>query len=145
MTFSGTLLESLSQLGLPQIVHLLSAGLAFQIGRESAAGQRSVFWLLCGLMFIALGTAGFHYGTPQWPTDFRATGMDSHLFRPIPGIVELRSIDHVINLFFGGYFAGASFLNALEARLFTVRLRPGRASRAAAARSRSEQNLGPRP
>lgn len=119
----GTVADAARQLDWAQACHALAALVALFFGRKCPASLRLVVWGGTAAIFAAVGAAGFYWGEPGLPTLLSAAKVDPYLFAPVPGLIELTTADHVVQLFLGGVFAAAAALTALKPALVSRRTR----------------------
>lgn len=127
-------LEAVRHLDVGQGAHAASAAIALYFGRKYPPPMRLALWACSAAVFAGLGAAGFYWGAPGLPT-LATAGVDPHLFRPIPGLVELGTADHVVQLLLGAVFGAAACVEAAELYAAPVRARlAGLAARCSDAR-----------
>ena len=61
-------------------------------------------------MYAGLGCAGFLWGSNELPTSYRVWGPEESVFRPVPGIVELRAVDHALHCLLAGVFGALALV-----------------------------------
>lgn len=96
----------------PQAAHLVSAAICWRFGRSGTPKERVLLWASCACVYAAVGAAGLHWGQTELPLAYTAWGPEPGVFRPIPGLVELRAIDSVIQLGLSAFFGGGAFATA---------------------------------
>lgn len=107
--FAGTHLSTAHNL-----IHLLSGAAALYFGLAASVSAARLFAILFGLVYLLLGVAGFFLGatgTITLPDHLKAGGVNEHMLRLIPGILELGTMDHVVHLLLGFLFLVAGFLS----------------------------------
>lgn len=104
----ATLVEYGRQADVPQLAHLAAAALGFHLGSKASSRDRLILWGACAGLFLGLGWLGFRFGTPELPTSYRAPGPELYVFRPVPGLIELRAVDHVLHYAMGCLFAASA-------------------------------------
>lgn len=87
------------------LVHIISGALALYLGLAGSLSAARAFCLAFGAVYLLLGIVGFLLGgagpvTPGMP----GMSPDSRLFKVIPGILELGTMDHVVHLLLGIVF-----------------------------------------
>jgi hypothetical protein len=87
------------------IIHLVSGILAMWIGSMDEPKRANVFCIVTGFLYSAIGIAGFIIGLPGYPSG-NMPGMsgDQYLFKVIPNVLELGSMDHTVHLILGAFF-----------------------------------------
>ena len=87
------------------LVHILSGALALYFGLAGTLSGARAFCLAFGAVYLLLGLVGFLLGGPG-PVSPGMPGMspDSRLFKVLPGILELGTMDHIIHLLLGILF-----------------------------------------
>jgi hypothetical protein len=118
------LVDATRQIDVGQAAHAASAYIALHYGRKYPRPMRLALWACSSVVFGAIGAAGFYWGKPGLPLLLTA-GPDAHLFRPLPGVIELRTVDHVVQLFLSAVFAGATaieYVRGLDLRVFPSRV-----------------------
>lgn len=93
------------------LVHILSGALALYFGLAGTLSGARAFSLAFGAVYLLLGICGFLLGTSQ-PVSPGMPGMspDAHLFKLLPGVLELGTMDHVIHLLLGIVFLAGGLL-----------------------------------
>ena len=81
------------------VVHLLTGAVALYLGLMGSLSAARTFCLLFGIVYLLLGAAGFLLGSPV-----TEGGHTENLFRVIPGVLELGTMDHIIHLLLGAIF-----------------------------------------
>lgn len=112
MTYVSTVGEYVRQLDLPQSMHLIAAGVAYYYGKRGTPFERARLWFLCSCQYFLFAWLGFRFGAPDYPLSYRF-GPDPHVWRPIPGVIDIRTIDHIIQLSMGCVFFAASAATAV--------------------------------
>src|ERR687886_1918188 len=85
------------------LVHLISGALALYFGFAGTLSGARLFCIIFGVVYGLLGIAGFLLGSAQTPTipGMAHMGPDSHLFKVLPGTLELGTMDHVVHILLG--------------------------------------------
>ena len=94
------------------IVHLLSGAVALYFGTKGTLAGARMFSIAFGVVYGALGVAGFLLGSSGDPSEgmpLHGT-IDSNLFKVIPGMLELGMMDHIIHIAIGALFLIAGFM-----------------------------------
>jgi hypothetical protein len=93
------------------LVHILSGALALYFGLAGTLAGARAFCLAFGAVYLLLGIVGFLLGAAG-PVSPGMPGMspDSHLFKVLPGILELGTMDHCIHLLLGIVFLAGGLL-----------------------------------
>lgn len=106
MTNISTVGEYVRQLDLPQTAHLLGAAVALRYGLKGGLVDKVRLWSMCSAMYFAFAWLGFRFGKADYPLSYRF-GPDPNVWRPVPGVIDLRTIDHVVQLTMGCVFLAA--------------------------------------
>jgi ribose/xylose/arabinose/galactoside ABC-type transport system permease subunit len=91
------------------IIHLVTGILGMWIGSMDDPKRANAFCVTIGFLYTAIGVAGFIIGVPGYPSG-NMPGMkgDQYLFKAIPNVLELGSMDHTIHLILGAFFLFSS-------------------------------------
>ena len=92
------------------IVHLLSGALALYFGLKGTLAQARLFCLIFGAVYALLGVVGFLAGSPGSPSAGVPGPADDRLFKVLPGLLELGTVDHVIHIALGAVFLVAGLM-----------------------------------
>jgi uncharacterized membrane protein HdeD (DUF308 family) len=96
------------------LVHLVSGLIAIWCG--FANNNRAVnFCIGFGAVYGLLGIAGFVLGEPGYPA-FGHMEADQNLFRAIPNVLELGTMDHLVHLFIGTFLVFTAYTYRKEKR-----------------------------
>jgi hypothetical protein len=90
-------------------IHLISGGIAFACAFTENPKVAYGYCVLFGVIYGLIGVAGFLIGQPGYP----AVGFlqaDQNLFRVIPNILELGTMDHIVHLILGSAALGAAIV-----------------------------------
>ena len=99
------------------VVHLLSGAAALYFGTKGTLSGARMFSIAFGVVYGALGVAGFLLGSSGNPSE----GMplhgttDANLFKVIPGVLELGMMDHIIHIAIGAVFLLAGLMTKAAA------------------------------
>lgn len=107
--FAGTHLSTAHNL-----VHLVTGAAALYFGLAATRSAARLFAIIFGIVYLLLGVTGFLLGvggTITLPQHLIAGGVNEHMFRLIPGYLELGTMDHVVHLLLGLLFLAAGFLS----------------------------------
>jgi hypothetical protein len=92
------------------LIHLVSGAASLYIGLKGSLSAAKLFSLVFGFFYLGLGVVGYWLGmhsATNLPPEV-AQGYNEHMFRMIPGYLELGSIDHLIHVVIGAvYIIGA--------------------------------------
>ena len=91
------------------LIHLASGAAALYFGLSATLSAARLFGIVFGAVYLLLGLVGFLLGTPGTPT-MAGMAADSRLFKLIPGVLELGTVDHLFHLLGGIVFLGAALL-----------------------------------
>src|SRR5947207_6929334 len=94
------------------IVHIVSGLLALYFGFAGSLGGARGFALVFGAVYLLLGIAGFVMGSQGSSEMANMMTPDSHLWKVLPGTLELGTADHGIHIALGVIF----LLGALATR-----------------------------
>lgn len=97
------------------IVHLLSGALALYFGLKGTLAQARLFCIVFGIVYGLLGVVGFILGKPGEPSHGVPGPHDDRLFKVLPGVLELGTMDHVIHIALGIIFLIAGLMTAARA------------------------------
>ncbi|HEX8097598.1 MAG TPA: DUF4383 domain-containing protein [Pyrinomonadaceae bacterium] len=87
------------------IVHIASGALALYFGFAGTLSGARLFSLAFGAVYLLLGVVGFVAGTSQAVSPgMPGMSPDTHLFKPLQGVLELGTMDHVVHLLLGLVF-----------------------------------------
>ena len=81
------------------VVHLVTGAAALYLGLMGSLSAARMFCLVFGIVYLLLGAAGFLLGSPG-----TEAGHSETLFRVIPGMLELGTMDHIIHILLGAIF-----------------------------------------
>ena len=96
------------------LIHLATGAAALYFGLAASPSAARLFAIIFGLVYLLLGVTGFFLGatgTITLPQHLVAGGVNEHMFRLIPGVLELGTMDHVVHLLLGLLFLVAGFLS----------------------------------
>jgi hypothetical protein len=99
------------------IIHLASGAAALYFGLRGTLSAARNFAIVFGVAYLLLAATGFYFGntgTDTLPPDVAAGALDSHMFRIIPGVLELGTMDHVLHLLIGGLFLVGGLLTTTD-------------------------------
>jgi hypothetical protein len=91
------------------LIHIVSGAAALYLGLSGSLSAARTFCLAFGAVYLLLGVVGFFLGgagTPSMPN----MAADTHLFKVIPGVLELGTMDHCIHLLLGIVFLAGGLL-----------------------------------
>ncbi|MFP5261254.1 MAG: DUF4383 domain-containing protein [Blastocatellia bacterium] len=86
------------------IVHLVSGALALYFGLKGTLAQARLFCIVFGAVYGLLGVVGFIAGGRGTPSGGHPGPADDHLFKLLPGVLELGTSDHVLHILLGLIF-----------------------------------------
>jgi|SRR5687768_10474759 len=93
------------------IIHLVSGAASLYFGLKGTVAAAKLFSYLFGAFYLLLGVVGYWLGmtsTTELPAHV-AGGYNEHMFRLIPGVLELGSMDHLVHVVIGAvYLLGAA-------------------------------------
>jgi preprotein translocase subunit Sss1 len=88
------------------LVHIVTGAAALYFGLAGSLNGARLFDIAFGAVYALLGIVGFLVGTTGSPTlpGMAGMGTDSNLFRLIPGVLELGTMDHIVHIILGAIF-----------------------------------------
>lgn len=86
------------------LVHIISGAIALYFGLAGTLSGARLFCLVFGAVYLLLGICGYLVGSPAAPTMAGMGGVDSHMFKVLPGTLELGTMDHVVHILLGLVF-----------------------------------------
>ena len=91
------------------LVHIISGIIALYFGLAGTLAAARLFDIIFGIIYGLLGIAGFLLGSPG---NSSMPGMmpSGHMFKVIPGVLELGSRDHALHILLGIIFLIGGFL-----------------------------------
>ncbi|MDQ2746986.1 MAG: DUF4383 domain-containing protein [Acidobacteriota bacterium] len=96
------------------LIHLVSGAASLYIGLKCSNYAAKVFCWAFGTVYLSLGVFGywfgFAHGASYLPLDAQDHGVESNMFRVIPGVLELGSIDHIIHVVLGAVYIIAAMM-----------------------------------
>lgn len=95
------------------VIHLASGAAALYFGLAAAPARARLFAIIFGAFYLLLGVMGFFFGAggeTALPLHARQ-GVNEHMFMPVPGVLELGTVDHVLHLLLGAVFLIAGLLS----------------------------------
>ena len=96
------------------IVHLVSGALALYLGLKGTLAQARLFCLIFGAVYALLGIVGFLAGSPGSPSAGVPGPTDDRLFKVLPGMLELGTMDHVVHILLGAIFLVAGLMTKAD-------------------------------
>lgn len=89
------------------LIHLVSGAASLYIGLKCSNYAVKVFCVSFGVMYLSLGVVGywfgFAHGASYLPMNAQ-DGIETNMFRVIPGVLELGSMDHIIHIVIGAVY-----------------------------------------
>jgi hypothetical protein len=94
------------------LIHLVSGAASLYFGLKGSIPAAKIFALAFGATYLLLGVGGYWLGMTGTSTLPAATaeGYNEHMFRVIPGYLELGSADHLLHFILGMTFIVAALL-----------------------------------
>lgn len=95
------------------LIHLASGAASLYIGLKGSMTAAKIFGYAFGAFYLALGVAGYWLGmvsTSELPHSVDLGGYNSHMFRIIPGYLELGSMDHLLHVVLGAAYILAAVM-----------------------------------
>jgi hypothetical protein len=90
------------------LIHIVSGALALWAGFADESRRAYTFSVVFGSLYGLLGIAGFIIGVPGYP-GVGHMAADQYLWRVIPNILELGTIDHTVHLILSAAFLLAAY------------------------------------
>ena len=91
------------------LVHIISGIIALYFGLAGTLAAARLFDIIFGIVYGLLGIAGFLLGS-QGNSSMPGMMPSHHMFKVIPGVLELGSRDHAIHILLGIIFLIGGFL-----------------------------------
>jgi hypothetical protein len=96
------------------LIHLVSGAAALYIGLKGSIQAAKLFGYGFGVVYLLLGVVGYWLGgmhrSSTLPLEAQSGGVNENMFRMIPGVLELGSMDHLLHVAIGLIFIiGAVF------------------------------------
>lgn len=85
------------------LVHIVSGALALYLGLAGSLSAARAFCLAFGAVYLLLGIVGFLAGGAGTPS-MANMAPDTHLWRVLPNVLELGTMDHIVHLLLGILF-----------------------------------------
>jgi hypothetical protein len=103
------------------LVHIISGAIALYFGLAGSLHGARLFCLVFGAVYLLLAICGFLLGGPAVPTvaGMASMGSDAHMWKVIPGTLELGTMDHVVHVLLGLIFLIGGFLTKADVRAAT--------------------------
>ncbi|MBV9210114.1 MAG: DUF4383 domain-containing protein [Acidobacteria bacterium] len=100
------------------LVHIISGAIALYLGFAGSLSGARLFCLVFGAVYLLLAILGFLLGGPGVPTVAGMAGMgsDNHLWKVLPGTLELGTMDHTVHVLLGIVFLIGGFLTKADVR-----------------------------
>src|SRR5688500_8477871 len=94
------------------VVHLVSGAIALYLGLKGSLAATRMFCLVFGVVYALLGVAGYLLGKPDTPSlaGMADMGPDARLFKVLPGMLELGTMDHNVHILLGAVFLIAGLM-----------------------------------
>jgi hypothetical protein len=86
------------------IVHLVTGAVALWFGLKASPGAAKSFCIVFGAVYLLLGVVGLMLGGAGLPTPPVPGPEDTRLFKVLPGVLELGTMDHSVHILLGGIF-----------------------------------------
>src|SRR5687768_16785812 len=84
------------------IIHLVSGAAALYIGLKGSVSAAKLFGYGFGAVYLLLGVVGYWLGgmhrTTELPASVQDGGVNENMFRLIPGVLELGTMDHLLHV-----------------------------------------------
>ena len=96
------------------IIHLVSGAASLYIGLKGSIQAAKLFGYGFGALYLLLGAVGYWMGgmqqTTLLPHSAQEGGVNENMFRMIPGVLELGTMDHLLHVVIGLVFIIAAVL-----------------------------------
>jgi mannose/fructose/N-acetylgalactosamine-specific phosphotransferase system component IID len=96
------------------LIHLVSGAASLYIGLKGSLYSAKVFCLVFGVLYLGLAVIGYwfgyNHGETFLPDSASDRGYNENMFRMIPGVLELGTMDHIIHFFIGGLYIISALL-----------------------------------
>jgi hypothetical protein len=94
------------------LIHLVSGAASLYLGLKGSISAAKIFGFAFGTVYLLLGVGGYWLGMHSATTlpASTAEGYNEHMFRVIPGVLELCSMDHLLHIIIGLVFIIAAAL-----------------------------------
>jgi hypothetical protein len=90
------------------IIHLVSGAAALYIGLRGSLQAAKLFGYAFGAVYLLLGVVGYWMGgmhnTTNLPASAQDNAVNENMFRMIPGVLELGTVDHLLHVLIGLVF-----------------------------------------
>ena len=102
------------------VIHLISGAISLYLGVKGTVAGARMFSLIFGTVYALLGVAGYIWGAAAVPSDGVPGPADLRLFKVIPGVLELGTVDHLFHIFVGLLYVATALATRVD-----VLVRPG--------------------
>ena len=92
------------------IIHLATGTISLVLGLRGSLNAARMFCIGFGIVYALLGIAGFALGTAADPAAGVPGPHDARLFKVVPGMLELGTMDHPIHIALGAIFIISGFM-----------------------------------
>jgi len=96
------------------IIHLATGAVSLFLGLRGSLGAARTFCIVFGIVYALLGVAGFVLGTAGDPAAGVPGPHDARLFKVLPGMLELGTMDHLIHIALGAIFVISGFMTRTD-------------------------------
>jgi mannose/fructose/N-acetylgalactosamine-specific phosphotransferase system component IID len=84
------------------LIHLVSGIASLYFGLKGSPSAARLFCLIFGFVYLSLAVIGYWFGydhgASYLPPDASDHGLNENMFRMIPGVFELGTMDHIIHI-----------------------------------------------
>jgi hypothetical protein len=105
------------------IIHLVSGAVALYIGLRGSMQAAKLFCYAFGAVYLLLGVVGYWMGgmhqTTNLPASAQDAGVNENMFRLIPGVLELGTVDHLLHVLIGLVFIISAVLTRGDMTKYT--------------------------
>jgi hypothetical protein len=98
------------------VVHLVSGAAALYFGLKGTLAQARLFCMIFGAVYALLGVVGFLAGSSSAASQGVPGPHDDRMFKVIPGMLELGTMDHVVHILLGAIFLVGAFMTKADVR-----------------------------
>lgn len=96
------------------LVHIISGAVALYFGRVGSLRGAKMFCLVFGVVYLLLGICGFFLGSTGASTIAGMTMQDTRMWKVLPGLLELGTMDHVVHLLLGVLFLAGGLMTKAD-------------------------------
>lgn len=94
-------------------VHIVSGAVSLYFGLRGTLNGARLFCLIFGIVYALIGVAGFLAG-PGSPSPGVPGPASTHMFKPIPSLLELGTSDHILHIVLGLIFVVGALMTGRD-------------------------------